>query len=145
MQPLLANPALKVGYSEITSANAYFRDVLAIRKSSPLFRLNSGALVRAKLKFHNVGPSQIPGFIAMQLSDESAPYVDGKYKNIVVLFNATKTVQSLSLATLTGKEYKLHPILKESKDSLVQSSSYVGASGTFNVPPRTTAVFVERR
>ncbi len=145
MQPLLANPALKVGYSEITSANAYFRDMLAIRKSSPLFRLNSGALIKTKLKFHNVGPNQIPGLVAMQLSDEVGPYVDGKYKNIVVLFNATKTAQSISLATLSNKEYKLHPILKDSTDSIVKSSNYVSTSGTFNVPPRTTAVFVERR
>jgi pullulanase len=146
MQPLLANPALKVGYNEITSANAYFRDILAIRKSSALFRLSSGALVKAKLKFHNVGVNQIPGLIAMQLSDEAAPYVDGRYKNIVVVFNATTTSQSLSVSGLANKEYKLHPILKDSKaDVVVKSSSYSGAAGTFTVPPRTTAVFVEKR
>jgi pullulanase len=146
MQPLLANPALKVGYSEITAANSYFRDVLEIRKSSVLFRLNSGALVKAKLKFHNVGPSQIPGLVVMQLSDESAPYVDGKYKNIVVLFNAAKTSQTISIGALAGKEMKLHPTQKDSKaDTLVKSSSYSGGSGTFNVPARTTAVFVEKR
>jgi pullulanase len=146
MQPLLANPALKAGYGEITSANSYFRDVLAIRKSSALFRLNSGALVKAKLKFHNVGPTQIPGLIAMQLSDESAPYVDGRYKNIVVLFNATKTAQTLGVGALANKDFKLHPILKDSKvDSIVKSSSYIGSTGTFSIPPRTTAVFVEKR
>lgn len=146
MGPLLANPALKVGYGEITSANAYFRDVLEIRKSSSLFRLNSGAMVKAKLKFHNVGVSQIPGLVAMQLSDESAPFVDGKYKNIVVLFNATKTAQTLSVGALAKKDFKLHPVLKDSKaDTVVKSSSYTEASGTFTVPPRTTAVFVEKR
>ncbi len=146
MQPLLANPALKVGYNEITAANAYFRDVLAIRKSSALFRLNSGAAVKSKLKFYNTGPSQIPGLIAMQLSDEAAPFVDGKYKNIVVLFNATNTSQSINIAALANKSYKLHPIQKESMaDVAVKASSYSGAAGTFTVPPRTTAVFVEKR
>jgi pullulanase len=145
MQPLLANPVLKVGYNEITSANAYFRDVLAIRKSSALFRLSSGALVKSKLKFHNIGVNQIPGLIVMQLTDEAAPYVDGRYKNIVVLFNATTTSQSLNVSGLANKDYKLHPILKDSKDAVVKSSSYSGAAGTFTVPPRTTAVFVEKR
>jgi hypothetical protein len=46
---------------------------------------------------------------------------------------------------LANKDYKLHPILKDSKDVVVKSSSYNGAAGTFTVPPRTTAVFVEKR
>jgi pullulanase len=146
MGPLLANPALKVGTNEITSANSYFRDILEIRKSSGLFRLNSGAMVKAKLKFHNVGPAQVPGVIVMQLSDDNAPFVDGKYRNIVVVLNATKTAHALPVSALAGKEYRLHPTQRESKaDDVVKGAAYVPASGTFNVPARTTAVFVEKR
>ena len=102
-------------------------------------------MVKSKLKFYNVGANQIPGLIAMQLYDEAAPYVDRKYKNIMVLFNATPTSQSINVAALAGKDYTLHPILKDSKDVVVKSSSYSGATGMFTVPPRTTAVFVEKR
>jgi pullulanase len=146
MAPLLANPALKVGSAEITSANAYFRDILEIRKSSGLFRLNAGAMVKSKLKFHNVGPSQVPGVIVMQLSDDGAPFVDGKYRNIVVVFNATKTAQTLAVASLAAKDFKLHPVQKDSKaDMVVKGANYTATSGTFTVPARTTAVFVDKR
>jgi hypothetical protein len=35
--------------------------MLAIRKSTPLFRLETQAEIQQRLAFHNTGPAQIPG------------------------------------------------------------------------------------
>jgi len=37
----------------------------------------------------------------------------------------------------------LHPVQAGSEDPIVATSTYDTATGTFTVPPRTTAVFVE--
>jgi hypothetical protein len=68
--------------------------MLKIRKSSALFRLRSGADVMQRLKFYNVGPTQIPGLIVATLSDPTG-HVDRKYKSIAVLINADKVAHSL--------------------------------------------------
>jgi len=146
MAPLLANPLLKPGFTEITSANAYFRDMLKVRKSSKLFRLTTGADVMERVKFFNVGPSQIPGLIVMAISDEVGRNLDPRLKSIVVLFNADKVAHSVPVPGYQGKQMKLHPVQQSSTaDLVVKSSSFDSATGSFNVPPRTTAVFVQNR
>jgi pullulanase len=67
LKPLLANPALKPGSTEIQWMAEYFRELLRIRKSSPLFRLRTEQQVRERLSFLNTGPEQIPGLIVMCL------------------------------------------------------------------------------
>ncbi len=144
MQPLLADPRLTVGTNDIKTAHEAFKDLLQIRKSSPLFRLRTGDDVMNKLKFYNVGPSQTPGVIVMHLNDESGDSVGGPYRNIVVLFNANPSPQSISTTSLSGKALKLHPVQANSNaDVVVKQSTF--SAGTFNVPARTTAVFVETR
>ncbi len=144
MQPLLADPALKPSFGEITRANATFRDMLAIRKSSRLFRLPSGDEVKARLKFHNVGPSQIPGLIVMSLSDQVGRRIDSNYRSIVVLFNADKAAHDFAIPDYAGRRMELHPIQQASSaDDIVKQSSFRDADGRFFVPARTTAVFVE--
>jgi pullulanase/glycogen debranching enzyme len=146
MQPLLANPALEPGLAEITAASAYFRETLALRKSSRLFRLATGEEVKARLKFHNIGPNQIPGLIAMSLSDEIGSRIDPRYKSIVVVFNADKAGHSLEIPAYVGKRMELHPIQRDSiADSEVKKSDFSADDARFTVPARTTAVFVEPR
>ena len=55
------------------AALANFKELLAIRKSSPLFRLRSQAQVDQRVKFFNTGPFQIPGVIAMQIDGCTEP------------------------------------------------------------------------
>src|SRR5262245_58247629 len=53
MAPLLGNPALHPASTDIRDALAHFKEVLAIRRSSPLFRLRSAAEVQRRLRFYN--------------------------------------------------------------------------------------------
>ena len=69
-QPFLANAALSPAYGDITQASAVFQDFIRIRKSSPLFRLQTGNDVKQRLKFYNVGLGQVPGLIVYSISDQ---------------------------------------------------------------------------
>lgn len=146
MSPLLVNPLIMPNNAAIVTAHDYFTDMLAIRKDSTLFRMRSGQDVMNRLSFYNVGPSQVPGIIAMDIDGRNpGPYPGAKYKSVVVLFNVDKIAKTLTIDALKGKSLSVHPVqLASTADTLAKTASYVGATGTFNVPPRTTVVFVER-
>lgn len=141
MKPLLANPALKPAKTDILAAVNAFQELLKIRKSSRLFRLSSGAEVKDHLTFLNTGFNQIPGLLAMALTDTGAQRVDHTYQLIVVLFNSSPKPQSLA-SRLKGLALQLHPVQAASSDPVVRTAQFDPASGTFTIPGRTTAVFV---
>lgn len=145
--PLLGNPDLKPTQENILAAVAHFQETLQIRKSSPLFRLQTADEINGRLTFQNTGPDQIPGLIVMTLADEDnkgipAGDLDPNYDRIVVLFNAAPGEVTFAIPEDAGLEFTLHPVLAASADPVVQTSSYDAATGTFTVPGRTTAVFV---
>ncbi|HEU5099103.1 MAG TPA: pullulanase-type alpha-1,6-glucosidase, partial [Roseiflexaceae bacterium] len=142
MQPLLANPALKPAPANILSAAEHAQEVLQIRNSTPLFRLRTAAEVDAKLSFLNSGPNQQLGLIVMCVDDTVSTDLDPLLKGVCVLFNANDQAQTFTAAPLQGLDMVLHPIQALSSDSLVRTASFDGATGTFSVPARTTAVFV---
>jgi pullulanase-type alpha-1,6-glucosidase len=139
-RPLLADPALKPTQADIVNASAVFREYLQVRKSSPLFRLQTADEVERSLTFLNTGPNQIPGLIVMHLSN--VDNLDPNYSDVVVLFNASKDALAFADSGFIGKEYSLHPIQQNSVDPLVRIAAFDSASGSFTVPGRTTAVFV---
>jgi pullulanase-type alpha-1,6-glucosidase len=130
--PLLADPALRPAPEHIRAALAHFEELLRIRASSALFRLRSAAEVERRLAFHNTGPGQLPGLVVMSLA--------GDAESIVVLFNATPAAQSFP-APLAG-DFALHPVQRASADPRVRTAAWDAAARSFQVPPRTTAVFV---
>src|SRR5882724_4426477 len=142
--PLLANPALKPASSDILRANASFRELLAIRQSSRLFRLPSGDAIRARLHFLNTGAGQVPGLVGMTLADGDGAF-DRRRQTIVVFWNATKQSISFPVASLAGHSFFLHPIQAHSVDPVVRTAAFASVTGTFTVPARTAAVFVEPR
>jgi pullulanase-type alpha-1,6-glucosidase len=144
MQPFLANPALEPARSDILDANAHFQEMLAIRKSSRLFRLRTSDQIIERLRFENTGPDQIPGLIVERLSDADGS-VDRRSSLIVSLFNANDEPQTFTLADLAGRTLTLHPILQGSSDPIVRTASFAPGSGSFFVPARTAAVFVGSR
>jgi pullulanase len=146
MDPFLTNPALKPGFSAIYSAHLYFEDILRIRKSSPLFRLQTGEEVKQRVKFYNVGPAQQPAVIVMAISDKVGRKLDPNAKSIVVLFNVDKAPKTISVPDYAGISLTLHPVLQQSvADPIVRQSQYDATTSTFMIPPRTTAVFLEQR
>lgn len=136
-KPLLADPNLVPAKTDITFASAVFREYLQIRKSSPLFRLQTANEIKSHLSFLNAGLEQTPGLIVMRLNDTNN--VDPNYKEVIVFFNARPEAVTFRDTAPNG-DYVLHPIQQNSTDDVVKQASY--ENGTFNVPDRTTAVFV---
>ena len=146
MIPFLLNPAIKPGFGAIYCAHLYFREILQIRGSSRLFRLQTGEDVKRRVKFYNVGLSQQPALIVMMLSDRVDPVLDSHVRSIVVLFNVDRIPKTVTVSDYAGIPLDLHPVLRRSiADPVVRNSLYDEATGTFVIPPRTTAVFVEKR
>jgi pullulanase-type alpha-1,6-glucosidase len=152
IRPILGRADLKPGREEIESALLQFETFLRIRGSSPLFRLQSLEEIQARVRFHNTGPTQIPGLIAMSLRDEvdscrsdGSPFelLDGNYRMLVVLINAHPKARSFRHPGLVGRTFELHPFQADGSDEVVRSASFNAEQGSLNVPGRTTAVFVE--
>ncbi|MCB8942902.1 MAG: pullulanase-type alpha-1,6-glucosidase [Ardenticatenaceae bacterium] len=142
MQPLLARTDLAPNREQIGRAVAHFQEMLQIRKSSPLFRLQTADQVSDRLVFHNTGPFQIPGLIVMSLSDIGGENLDPNYGLIVVLFNANNAEQQFTEELFTDLPLALHPVQVASSDGVVQTAVFDPTAATFTVPGRTTAVFV---
>ncbi|MFV8781338.1 pullulanase-type alpha-1,6-glucosidase [Microbulbifer sp. SA54] len=144
MQPLLANPDLAPRKDHRLQTNAIFREHLAIRNSSPLFRMTTADAIQQHLSFLNTGSEQVPGLIAMQLEDVDGE-IDAHYERIVVLFNGDKEKVKFSSDVLAGKALKLHPKQRHSADPELRGASFDQGTGSFTLPGRTTAVFVQVR
>ncbi|WP_349774838.1 alpha-1,6-glucosidase domain-containing protein [Deinococcus taeanensis] len=137
---LLGNPALKVSPADVSRAFDHYREMLRVRYSSSLFRMETAAQVQQGLTFLNVGPAQQPGVIAMKLS--GAVSATNPYRQVLVVFNATGQSVTLNDPALTGLNLSLHPVLAGSTDPVVKGSRASGGSVT--VPALTTAVFVSQ-
>ena len=68
MRPLLTNAAIKPAAADIRVVRDAFRDQLAIRASSTLFRLRSAEDIHQRLRFVNTGPNQEPTVLAGELN-----------------------------------------------------------------------------
>jgi pullulanase-type alpha-1,6-glucosidase len=141
--PILENAGIRPTPANIAWTDARLRELLEIRASSRLFRLGSGAEVSDRLTFANNGPNQIPGLIVMRISDTDGADLDPNARSIVVVFNASDTEQTIAVAGAAHKHYKLHDIQQKSSDKTVGKSKFKLSNGSFTVPARTTAVFVE--
>lgn len=145
MQPVLANPLIKPDTRAILQARDVYENFLAIRKDSTLFRMRSAQDVIERLKFHNVGPDQVPGLVVMSIDGASPrPYQGAGYARVVVLFNVDKVAKRFAIPELKGKQLALHGIQRGGADEVVKTSAYDQASGTFSVPARSAAVFVQQ-
>lgn len=60
-----------------------------------------------------------------------------------MLFNANDETLSFTDAALAGWSLQLHSVQQNSTDPVVRESEYDETAGSFMVPGRTTAVFVE--
>ncbi|CAA6655438.1 unnamed protein product [Spirodela intermedia] len=150
IKPRLANPSFKPQKEHILAAVENFMNLLKIRYSSPLFRLRTANAIQERLRFHNTGPSWIPGVIIMSIEDghEDQPGIaqlDPVYSFITIIFNARPAEVSFSIPALRKRSLLLHPVQLTSGDGLTRTSSYEPSSGSFVIPRQTTAVFVEAR
>jgi pullulanase len=130
------------------SSNAFI-DMLAIRMSSPLFRLTTEQSIIDKVSFLNVAKLEQgvgkntehqKGLLVMKIDDTQGQAVDSKYQSLVVIFNTSDKSQTFSSNSTSTKGYQLHPIQKMGSDKVVKQSK-VTTKG-FTVPPLSSVVFV---
>jgi pullulanase len=142
--PILAREEIRPAEAHIRKTLAHFKEMIAVRASSPLFRLRTAEDVIARVGFHNTGSGQTPGLIVMSITDvgEGLADLDPMREQIVVVFNATPEEQTYGGSDWKGLAFELHPVLQSSADEAVKTAAYDADGGTFTVPARTTAVFV---
>jgi len=141
MSPILVNPLIKPDSVAIVAARDYFVDLLQIRSDTSLFRLRTAQDVIDRVKFHNTGPGQVPGVIAMSI--DGIGYQHAKYKKVAVFFNVDKVAREVTIGELRNDMFGVHKVQRNSdNDPLARTATYNRATGTFRIPPRTTVVFV---
>ena len=151
IEGLLADASLRPDAATIAQSAAHFREVLAIRKSTPLFRLTDAEEVQKRVTFYNTGVAQTPGVVVMGVSDDAADGVARaceKFNRLLVCVNVTPheaTVADARLATdLAGATMLAHPLQGQiCPDDYLLGATCVG--GTVVVPGHTACVFVEPR
>ena len=144
MTPLLADPALKPTAADVATATARAQDLLRLRFSTPLFRLGTADLIKAKVSFPVSGTADAhPGVIVMRIDDTVGPDVDPTLKGVVVVFNASPDAVDQVVPGLTGATLALSDVHQGSTD-VVATSSWNSTTATLSVPARTVAVFVQR-
>jgi pullulanase len=136
---LLADPALVPPATVIDMAAERYRELLRIRRSSPVFGLPTADEVERRLSFPLGGPRESPGVIVMCLD---ATGLDPRWAQVVVVFNATGSAATQTVPALAGLDLRLHPELAASADPVLRTASAEPATGTLTVPARSVAVYV---
>ena len=139
IKPLLANAALKPAPADIAFARDAFRDLLAIRASSTLFRMRTAADIAQRLRFDNTEPGQEPTVIAAHLDGRGYP--GAAFAGVRYFINVDKVAHIITLNAEKAKRYRLHPAHRSDPRAL--SARYDSATGAFAIPARTAVVFVE--
>ncbi|WP_341941190.1 pullulanase-type alpha-1,6-glucosidase [Microbacterium sp. LWH10-1.2] len=143
MAPLLENPALKPGASDMASAEASALDLLRVRDEVDLLRLGSADLIEQKVTFPNSGAEAAPGVILMQIDDLVGADVDPELDGALVVFNASPAPVTQTVAGLAGRSFALTPAQANGADAVVKGTTWDAASGTVTVPARSVAVLVD--
>ncbi|MFU8876389.1 pullulanase-type alpha-1,6-glucosidase [Micromonospora sp. SL4-19] len=140
-RPLLADPRLVPDCPAINLADARYAELLQIRNSSPVFGLATADQVQQRVAFPLSGAAETPGVVTMTLDGRG---LDRTWKSVTVVFNATPAVATQQVTGLRGADVALHPVLRTSADPVLRSASFDPGTGTFTVPARSVAVFVQR-
>ena len=140
LAPALADANLTPTPKDIEGTFHHMLEMLVIRKTSKLFRLRTAEEITRDVTFYNTGPNQIPGLVVERIVNDDK--VCFGTSQAVVLVNATPQTQSFSDAAFRKQSLILHPAQLSSQDPVVRASKFDGRTGTFSIPPRTTAVFI---
>jgi pullulanase len=140
--PVLSNPGVAPSAADIALTRAQVQDLLRIRKSSSVFRLRTAADVARCVSFPDA-VNQADGLIVMQLGVGDRSCGDGVFQRAVVVINAAPAAQGYAVQALVGQALQLHPVQAAGADPVVRGASYNAANGSFSVPGRSVAVFVQ--
>lgn len=143
LRPLLANAAIKPKPADIAFARDAFRDLLAIRASSTLFRMRTSQEVEQRLHFANTGSKQEPTVIAAHLDGHG--YEGARFTDVAYFINVDQVAHTVTMDGTKGKRYRLHPVHSNAKaaDKRAAQARFDSSKGSFLIPPRTAVVFVQ--
>ena len=136
-RPLLADPSLVPPPEVVAMAAERYRELLRIRRSSPVFGLPTADEVQRRVSFPLGGPAETPGVIVMCLDGTG---LDPQWQQLVVVFNATGAAVSQTVPGPAAAGLRLHPELAGSADPVLRTAT--AAHGTLTVPGRSVAVYV---
>jgi pullulanase len=142
-KPLLADAAtIAPSPKDIAFARDAFRDLLAIRASTPLFRLTDAAEVRQRLSFPNSGPEQNPAVVVGRL--DGAGRGDARFGELLYFVNVAASAQALTLPELQRAGWRLHPVQasRQAADKRPRQMLLDPALGRIVLPARTALVLV---
>ncbi|MCA2216482.1 pullulanase-type alpha-1,6-glucosidase [Jidongwangia harbinensis] len=140
-RPLLADPELVPDCGTVETAQARYTELLRVRRSSPVFGLPTAAEVQRRLTFPLSGTAETPGVLTMRLDGRG---LDPRWSSVTVVYNATPSAATQTVPAARGRTVELHPVLRGSADPVVRTASFDTGTGTFTVPARTVAVFVQK-
>lgn len=143
LQPLLENPALKPGASDIAAAEASALDLLRVREEVGLLRLGSADLIQQKVSFPNSGPDATPGVVVMLIDDLIGADVDPALAGALLVFNASPEATTQALPGLAGRDFVLTAAQAGGADPVVKTTEWDAATGMLTVPARSVAVLVD--
>ncbi|WP_042414374.1 pullulanase-type alpha-1,6-glucosidase [Streptacidiphilus anmyonensis] len=140
-KPLLGDASLVANCTAQQDTTALYQQFLKIKASTPLFSLATAAEVQQRMSFPLSGTAgETPGVITLHLDGSGLP----TYKSVTVVFNATPSSRQQTLTGLIGTGETLDPIQAQGSDPVVKTASFDPATGTFTVPARTVAVYVQK-
>jgi pullulanase/glycogen debranching enzyme len=135
IKPLLRDARLRPTPAAIAFARDVFRDLLAVRASSTLFRMRTAEDVQQRLHFL---PSPAP-VIAARIDGEG--YAGARFNEVVYFVNVDKVAHTVAVDSEKGRRYRLHPA--QLADVRIRQARFDSDSGSFVIPARTAVVFVE--
>lgn len=136
--------------SHIEQMFEFYKELLSVRKSTPLLTLPNADEIVSRVDFRNTGPLQQAGLIVMTVDNGStqATDIDSRYNSAVVVINATPETQKASrFLDGNGDPIALGSFeliaSHVSSNSIAQGAVY--SNNEFSVPAWSAAVFVEPR
>jgi len=138
---LLQDTNLQPTHADILwSRNAHL-DLLKIRKSSKLFRLETAQDVQVRLTFFNTGSQNDQRLVAGHLQGHDL----NDFAELIYFVNASTQAQRLEIPQMAQKSFELHPVQAspQAADSRPREhAKYEKPTGTFEIPARSAVVFV---
>jgi len=124
-RPLLAEPSLVPPAEVMEMAAERYRELLRVRRSSPVFGLPTAEEVERRVSFPLGGPAETPGVIVMCLDGTG---LDQRWQQLVVVFNATGSAVSQTVPELAGVSLTPHPDLVASADPVLRTATAAGGT-----------------
>ncbi|WP_394143264.1 pullulanase-type alpha-1,6-glucosidase [Vibrio atypicus] len=133
--------------SDVDAMFEHYKEMLTLRKSTPLMTLPSAQEIINRVDFRNTGKQQTPGLIVMTIDNGSTQTtdLDEKLDSVVVIINASPSAQTVGgFFDHQSKEIDLAGFeLGHSSDGVANGATF--ANGQFNVPAWGVAVFTQAR